>query len=62
MIPLESMIRYEQGDLNETEFLDFFALLIKTGQAWTLQGHYGRTAQGLIENGLITQKGEVVHE
>lgn len=62
MIPIDSLIRYEQGDLNETEFLDFFALLIKTGQAWTLQGHYGRTAQGLIENGLITQKGEVVYE
>lgn len=62
MIPLELMIRYEQGDLNKTEFLDFFALLVKTGQAWTLQGRYGRTAQSLIENGWITTEGEVVNE
>lgn len=47
------IIEYENGELDETETLDLFEQLVRTGLAWRLQGHYGRTAAWLIEEGLI---------
>ena len=53
------IIAYEQGDLDDADTLILFGELIKNGQAWTLQGHYGRTAKALIEGGLVSKEGEV---
>jgi hypothetical protein len=53
------LISYEQGELDVRETLDLFALLIKSGMAWTLQGSYGRTADELRHKGLITNDGRV---
>ena len=50
---LDMMIRYEQGDLSHPEMITLFRHLINTGMAWTLQGHYGRVAATLIENGIV---------
>ena len=52
-----SIMDYEQGELDDEGTLELFAHLIENGQAWSLQGHYGRTASAMIENGLITREG-----
>ena len=49
---VERIIRYENGTMNEEEMIVFFQDLINSGLAWQLQGHYGRTAATLIEEGL----------
>jgi hypothetical protein len=43
--------------LTTEEQIELFARLIKSGMAWTLQGHYGRTAKYLIEIGAIDRDG-----
>jgi hypothetical protein len=53
------LITYEEGMLDARETLELFALLVKSGMAWTLQGSYGRTANELIHAGYLTQEGGV---
>lgn len=59
-IEIDTIIRYEAGDLDEEETLDLFSQLIRTGMAWTLQGHYGRTAKSLIDAGAIDWDGTIL--
>ena len=40
-------------DATEEEQIEAWQYLVDTGLAWTLQGWYGRTAAGLIEQGII---------
>jgi len=54
MLDLRTMIDYENGELSEEEVVEFFQGLVDTGLAWILQGHYGRTAQSLIEGGHVS--------
>ena len=54
MVNLFSMMMdFEEGMLEENEVIELFQHLVDTGLAWQLQGFYGRTAQALIEAGLI---------
>lgn len=53
------LISYEAGELNPRETVELFALLVKSGMAYTLQGSYGRTANVLIHNGYLTPEGAV---
>ena len=54
------IIDYENGDMDIDDIINLFAELVGTGYAWKLQGHYGRTANTLIENGYISDNGEIL--
>lgn len=62
MIPnmCDKVIRYENGEMSEQETLEFFAELVKSGDAWTLQGCYGRMAHNLIESGFLDRNGNIL--
>lgn len=58
---IDLLMKYESDTgMNDDETLELFAELIRTGQAWTLQGTYGRTASYLIGEGFISENGEVL--
>jgi hypothetical protein len=50
---LDQILAYESGELDEEGVIDLFQKLVDSGQAWQLQGHYGRTAAALIEEGYV---------
>ncbi len=51
---------FENGDMSQEETVNLFQGLIDSGTAWTLQGHYGRTARDLILAGFCTDRKGVV--
>ena len=51
---VDDIIDYENGDMDWDRLVDFFQNLINTDLAWTLQGQYGRMAQGLIDEGYCS--------
>jgi hypothetical protein len=51
------IIEFETGEATEEQVIELFQYLVDTGLAWSLQGTYGRTAEALLEAGVIT-KGE----
>jgi len=53
MDTVDKIMAYESGEMNETEIISFFQELLDSGLCWKLQGHYGRTAKNLLDNGLI---------
>ena len=53
----DSIIAFEEGQLNDDEVILLFQTLIDNGMAWRLQGIYGRTAKYLIENGFCHPQG-----
>jgi hypothetical protein len=53
------ILDFEAGDLSDEDTLEMFSHLISSGLAWTLEGFYGRTAQALIDSGLIAPDGTI---
>ena len=47
------IIAYESGELDQEETIELFQKLHDTGLAYQLQRHYGRTAQAMLNEGLI---------
>lgn len=56
---IANIIAYEQGELTDQEVVCLFADLVRSGLAWELQGHYGRTASALIKEGWFDREGNL---
>jgi len=57
------MMAWEAGDMDPRREVPFFQRLVDTGLVWQLSGMYGRTAQRLINAGLVKfpeDKGQAV--
>ena len=53
---LNRIMRYESGEMiDDNEVFALFQELVNTGLAWKLQGHYGRQAKALIEQGYVVE-------
>jgi len=50
---VDKMITYEAGDMSEEEVVEFFQELLDRRLINSLQGHYQRTAELLLELGHI---------
>jgi hypothetical protein len=53
---VSAIIAFESGELDGDKVVELFQHLVDTGLAWQLQGHYGRTAMSLIEQGLVGKR------
>lgn len=51
---LDDILLVEGGEASQEEFVAAFQRLVDSGMAWQLQGWYERTAQNLIDAGLVT--------
>jgi hypothetical protein len=56
------LMSYEAGELDDTETLELFGLLIKSGMCWKLGSHYWNEGSRLIDARLITEEGGIVPE
>lgn len=52
-VDLTKILAYEAGELDQEEIITLFQSLVDSGLAWRLQGHYGRAAAALLQQGLI---------
>jgi len=57
---VDKINEWESGEMDAETEVEFFAELVKTRIAWTLQGMYGRYAARLIEGGYISKTGDVL--
>ncbi len=48
-----AMMQWEDGSLDEKGTKKLFQHLVDSGQAWHLQGTYGRAANDMLESGYI---------
>ena len=60
MVNVDKIIAYENGDLDAGSTIEMFAEMVRDGSAWSLQGHYGRSAAALIREGFISPEGKVL--
>ena len=59
---VDQIMEYESGMLSDPETLEMFSEMVKSGTAWSLQGHYGKTASALIEDGWLNREGDILKE
>lgn len=59
---VDAIMLFEAGELPAVRVLALFSDLVRSGMAWTLQGSYGRTAEGLIREGFLDREGRISAE
>ena len=47
------MIEHERGTLDDAGEVRLFQYLVDSGLAWQMQGHYGRVAKAMLDQGII---------
>ena len=53
---LDFIIQYEtEREMEYDDVIALFQYLVDSGMVWSLQGSYGRTANSLIESGLVNK-------
>ena len=52
---INTLMDYETGEIDDDRTIELFQYLVDTGMAWRLQGHYGRTAEALIDAGYVQE-------
>jgi len=62
MVRFDRIVAYEAGALPYEQVIELFQELIDSGEAWSLQGHYGRTAMNLVEQGLCTLPNDTLED
>jgi hypothetical protein len=50
---IDEIVRYESGEMDEEQEIEFFQALLDTGTIFSLQGHYQRQMDRMIENGVV---------
>ena len=55
MDTVSQIMAYESGEMEQAEMIAFFQFLLDSGMIYSLQGSYQRTAQQLLDAGLIEQ-------
>ena len=58
MPDIDTLIAFENGELDDAAVVDFIQAGIDAGWVWGLQGLYGRTAQALIDARRCTPRRE----
>ena len=59
---VNKIMSFESGEMEEHEVCAFFQFLIDTGLIYGLQGSYQRTAQQLLDAGLIVAPEEIEND
>jgi hypothetical protein len=59
---LSKIMAFELGELSFKDTVHLFAYLVKTYKIYTLQSIHGCSARSLIEQGYISEDGDVLED
>ena len=57
---INDIIKYEVGEMGESEAIRFFSKLVKHDLAFKINGSYGRTVKSLMVNGVLDRNGNIL--
>lgn len=62
MVDFNALVEFEQGELSPSRTLALFSSLVESGDAWRLQGAYGRQARRFIDAGFLDTDGRILKD